>query len=86
MNLEQPWAETGDRYMLTLFRDYLYHQMSEDRRPWIDINQIIHSLNKLLDGSSEKVVVKKPNHRALISLYYVVRSSDLVNVTVVQSH
>ncbi|XP_065205050.1 PAN2-PAN3 deadenylation complex subunit PAN3 isoform X2 [Planococcus citri] len=70
VNLEQPWAETGDRYMLTLFRDYLYHQMSEDRRPWIDINQIIHSLNKLLDGSSEKICLVPRNEETVLVMSY----------------
>ncbi|XKL59696.1 hypothetical protein PGB90_000712 [Kerria lacca] len=55
LSVDQPWTETSDRYMLTLFRDYLFHQMSEDRRPWMDINQIIHSLTKLMVGSTEKV-------------------------------
>lgn len=55
MSAEQPWPDSSDRYMLSLFRDHLYHQMSEDRRPWIDVNQIINSLTKLMDASTEKV-------------------------------
>ena len=25
--MDQAWAETGDRYMLKLFRDYIFHQV-----------------------------------------------------------
>ena len=28
LNLDQAWAETGDRYMLKLFRDYIFHQVT----------------------------------------------------------
>ena len=27
LNMDQAWAETGDRYMLKLFRDYIFHQV-----------------------------------------------------------
>ena len=30
LNLDTAWAETGDRYMLKLFRDYVFHQVMED--------------------------------------------------------
>ena len=26
--MDQAWAETGDRYMLKLFRDYIFHQVN----------------------------------------------------------
>ncbi|RZC34684.1 PAB-dependent poly(A)-specific ribonuclease subunit PAN3, partial [Asbolus verrucosus] len=35
LNMDGAWAETGDRYMLKLFRDYVFHQVTEDGRPWI---------------------------------------------------
>ena len=28
LNMDQAWAETGDRYMLKLFRDYIFHQVN----------------------------------------------------------
>lgn len=68
--MDQPWTETSDRYMLTLFRDYLFHQMSEDRRPWMDINQIIHSLTKLMVGSTEKVRFHTIDFEPVIFLKY----------------
>jgi hypothetical protein len=41
------WSETGDRYMLKLFRDYIFHQMTANGQPWIDLSHIIQCLNKV---------------------------------------
>lgn len=55
-NLDPAWSETGDRYMLKLFRDYLFHQVTEEGRPWLDMAHIIQTLNKLDAGSSDTVI------------------------------
>jgi len=55
--LDPTWAETGNRYMLKLFRDYLFHQVSEDGRPWLDMSHVVQCLNKLDAGAPEKVSV-----------------------------
>lgn len=54
-NLDPSWSETGDRYMLKLFRDYLFHQVTEEGRPWLDMAHIVQTLNKLDSGSSDTV-------------------------------
>ncbi|NXJ12433.1 PAN3 protein, partial [Odontophorus gujanensis] len=41
------WSETGDRYLLKLFRDHLFHQVTEAGTPWIDLSHIISCLNKV---------------------------------------
>jgi PAB-dependent poly(A)-specific ribonuclease subunit 3 len=41
--------------MLKLFRDYLFHQVSEDGRPWLDMSHVVQCLNKLDTGAPEKV-------------------------------
>lgn len=53
--MDATWSETGDRYMLKLFRDYVFHQVSEDGRPWLDMAHVVQCLNKLDAGASEKV-------------------------------
>lgn len=55
LNMEPTWAETGDRYMLKLFRDYVFHQVAADGRPWLDMAHVISCLNKLDSGSQDKV-------------------------------
>ena len=57
LSLNPAWAETGDRYILKLFRDYLFHQVSEDGRPWLDMSHVVQCLNKLDAGAPEKVSV-----------------------------
>lgn len=41
------WSETGDRYLLKLFRDHLFHQVTETGTPWIDLSHIVSCLNKV---------------------------------------
>lgn len=53
--MDGTWSETGDRYMLKLFRDYVFHQVTEDGRPWVDMAHVVQCLNKLDAGAPEKV-------------------------------
>lgn len=55
--MDTSWSETGDRYMLKLFRDYLFHSVTEDGRPWIDQAHLAHCLNQLDGGTGAKVMV-----------------------------
>lgn len=59
LNMDPSWAETGDRYMLKLFRDYVFHQVTADGRPWLDMAHVVACLNKLDTGSPDKVSIKK---------------------------
>lgn len=57
-SLNQPssaWSETGERYYLKLFRDYVFHQVDHDGRPVLDLGHIVTCLNKLDVGIDEKV-------------------------------
>ena len=51
------WSETGERYYLKLFRDYIFHQVDADGRPVIDMGHILGCLNKLDAGIDEKVML-----------------------------
>lgn len=55
LRLDPSWSETGDRYMLKLFREYLYHQLSEDGTPWLDTGHVVSTLIKFDAGSPEKI-------------------------------
>lgn len=55
LNQDPQWAETGDRYLLKLFRDYVFHQVSADGRPWLDMSHVVYTLNRLDAGTVEKV-------------------------------
>ncbi|KAH8302680.1 hypothetical protein KR044_009400, partial [Drosophila immigrans] len=74
-NLDCTWSETGDRYMLKLFRDFLFHSVTEDGRPWLDHAHIVQCLNKLDAGSIERVSLLHniQNLSTLIQLFGVVQ-------------
>ena len=46
-DMNPSWSETGDRYLIKLFRDQLFHQVTESGEPWIDMSHIVSSLNKV---------------------------------------
>lgn len=51
------WSETGERYYLKLFRDYVFHQTDAEGRPLLDMGHILGCLNKLDAGHDEKVML-----------------------------
>ena len=51
------WSETGERYYLKLFRDYVFHQVDSDGRPIIDLGHLLGCLNKLDAGIEEKIML-----------------------------
>ncbi|XP_076318798.1 poly(A) specific ribonuclease subunit PAN3 isoform X2 [Tachypleus tridentatus] len=69
-SMDPTWAETGDRYMLKLFRDYLFHQVTEDGRPWIDMAHVVQCLNKLDSGSLEKICLTSRDEQNVLVVSY----------------
>lgn len=51
------WSETGERYYLKLFRDYVFHQVNADGKPVTDLGHVITCLNKLDAGIEEKIAL-----------------------------
>ena len=45
--MDPKWSETGDRYLLKLFRDYVFHQVDENGKPVVDMAHVISCLNKV---------------------------------------
>jgi PAB-dependent poly(A)-specific ribonuclease subunit 3 len=41
------WSETGDRYIIKLFRDYVFHQVDERGRPIVSLSHVLSCLNKV---------------------------------------
>lgn len=70
LNMDPTWSETGDRYMLKLFRDYLLHQVQEDGRPWLDMSHIVHCLNKLDAGTQEKICLMSRDEQSVLVVSY----------------
>lgn len=47
------WSEVGERYILKLFRDYVFHQVDGNGKPVVDLGHILTNLNKLDAGTSQ---------------------------------
>ncbi|XP_050683906.1 PAN2-PAN3 deadenylation complex subunit PAN3 isoform X5 [Leptidea sinapis] len=65
-NNDLQWAETGNRYLLKLFRDYMFHAVSLDGRPWMDYAHIVYCLNQLDSGTSNKVDMLSRDGRSIL--------------------
>ena len=44
---DEQWSQTGDRYLLKLFQDYLFHQVLPSGAPWVDLAHVVQTLNKV---------------------------------------
>lgn len=77
--LNQPssaWSETGERYPLKLFRDYVFHQVDHEGRPVLDLGHIITCLNKLDAGVDEKLqLVSRDEQNIFVMSYREVKRS-----------
>lgn len=64
------WSETGDRYLLKLYRDYVFHQCEDDDTPVVDFGAIVQSLNKLDVGTSEKITLISRDEQTILIVSY----------------
>jgi len=64
--MDPNWSETGDRYLLKLFRDYVFHQVCEDGNPVIDLAHVIECLNKLDVGLNEKILLTSRDEQSML--------------------
>ena len=77
------WSETGDRYVLKLFRDYVFHQMLPDGSPSMDAGHVLSALNKLDCGDPEKILLSSRDNKDLLVVSFAdVRRSVLLSVRV----
>ncbi|MBW0534771.1 hypothetical protein O181_074486 [Austropuccinia psidii MF-1] len=51
------WSETSERYLLKLFRDYVFHQVDANGKPITDLSHVLTCLNKLDSSLDEKITL-----------------------------
>jgi PAB-dependent poly(A)-specific ribonuclease subunit 3 len=69
-NPSSVWAETGERYYLKLFRDYVFHQVDANGYPVTDLAHVLDCLNKLDAGTDEKIaLISRDEQNVLIVSY-----------------
>lgn len=69
-NSDPHWAETGDRYLCKLFRDYLFHQCDEHGAPHVDMGHVVDCLNKADVGVPEKIMLMSQDESSVLVVSY----------------
>ncbi|CAK0773929.1 hypothetical protein CVIRNUC_004116 [Coccomyxa viridis] len=82
---EPQWAETGDLYLLKLYRDFVLHQRRDDGSPNLDWGHVVESLNKLDAGIPEKVTLMSRDETSMLVMSYGDLKNCLDNVLKTQS-
>ncbi|KAK9367572.1 hypothetical protein V1509DRAFT_626349 [Lipomyces kononenkoae] len=67
---DSAWSETGDRYLLKLFRDYVFHQSDENGHPVVDLGHVLRCLNKLDAGVDEKIMLVSRDEQSCLVVSY----------------
>ncbi|ODV94815.1 hypothetical protein PACTADRAFT_3705 [Pachysolen tannophilus NRRL Y-2460] len=64
------WSETGDRYPIKLFRDYVFHQVDENGKAVVDLSHVLSCLNKLDAGIDETILLVSPDEKSCVIASY----------------
>ncbi|RCH89492.1 PAB-dependent poly(A)-specific ribonuclease subunit 3, partial [Rhizopus stolonifer] len=67
-DMDPGWSETGDRYLIKLFRDYVFHQVDEKGQPVVDMVHVLTCLNKLDAGVDEKIMLMSRDEQSCLIL------------------
>ena len=68
--LGDDWAETGDRYLLKLFRDYVFHNYSPEGVPLVEWGHVVECLNKVDAGVAEKILLMGRDEASMLVVSY----------------
>ncbi|ORY21333.1 kinase-like domain-containing protein [Naematelia encephala] len=73
--LDPRWSDTGDRYILKLFRDFVFHSIGVDGNPVLDLSHVLTCLNKLDAGLDERIMlVSRDDQSCLVVSYREIKS------------
>lgn len=64
------WSETGERYPIKLFKDYVFHQVDETGKPIVDLTHVINCMNKLDAGVDENLLLVSPDEMTCLIMSY----------------
>nr|4D0K_B Chain B, PAB-DEPENDENT POLY(A)-SPECIFIC RIBONUCLEASE SUBUNIT PAN3-LIKE PROTEIN [Thermochaetoides thermophila]4D0K_C Chain C, PAB-DEPENDENT POLY(A)-SPECIFIC RIBONUCLEASE SUBUNIT PAN3-LIKE PROTEIN [Thermochaetoides thermophila] len=64
------WSETGDRYQLKLFRDYVFHRVDADGKPNLSIGHMLTCMSKLEAGVDENILLTSRDNETVFVLSY----------------
>lgn len=64
------WSESGGRYFLKIFRDYVFHQVDAQGEPVVDLGHVLTCLNKLDAGTEEKIMLVSRDEQSCFVVSY----------------
>ncbi|CDH54643.1 poly-specific ribonuclease [Lichtheimia corymbifera JMRC:FSU:9682] len=64
------WSETGEKYIIKLFRDYVFHQTDDNGSPRLDNAHVVSCLNKLDAGVDEKIMLTSRDDETSVIVSY----------------
>jgi PAB-dependent poly(A)-specific ribonuclease subunit 3 len=67
---DRQWSESGERYFLKIFRDYVFHQVDGSGDPVVDLGHVLTCLNKLDAGSDEKITLVSRDEQSCFIVSY----------------
>jgi len=67
---DRRWAASGDCYVLTLFRDFVFHQADGAGYPVMDLGHVVTCLNKLDALDEEKIVLTSRDGKSMMVVSY----------------
>ncbi|KAJ5767296.1 uncharacterized protein N7511_004912 [Penicillium nucicola] len=74
--LDRQWSETGERYFLKMFRDYVFHQVDANGDAVVDLGHVLMSLNKLDAGTDERInLISRDEQNMFIVTYKELKKS-----------
>lgn len=73
---QKDWLENGPKYIVKLFRDYIFFQYDEFGKPVVDLARVLTNLNKLDAGIDEKfLLVSRDEKNCIIVSYKEIRDT-----------
>ncbi|KAG9242885.1 PAB-dependent poly(A)-specific ribonuclease subunit PAN3 [Calycina marina] len=67
---DREWGTHGKYYILSLFRDYIFHQIDAEGKPVLDLGHMIRCMNKLDAASEEKVRLSSRDEQSVYVVTY----------------
>ncbi len=64
------WSDTGDRYLLKLFRDFIFHQVDDQGNPLNDWGLVVEAINKADAGLDEKIMLLSRDETSMLVVSY----------------
>lgn len=63
---DRQWMEHGNRYVIQLFRDYVFHQVDAQGNPVLDLAHVLACCNKLDAGIDEKITLTARDENSVV--------------------